>query len=91
MTAKYRLACVLVNGDFRIHGDGCRDIPEDAARSDASAWYIEVASVHEANIECWGDVSSDNYEEGTSEWHADCDNNADLASRFLPCVPKELT
>lgn len=87
---KHKLAVILVNGDYRIHGDGCKDIPRDAARSDAGAWYIEVATLHEANIDCWGDVSSDNYEEGTKEWHDECDSNATLASRFLPCVPSEL-
>ena len=87
---KYRLAVILVNGDYRIHGDGCRDIPRDAAKSDAGAWYIEVSSEHEANIECWGDVATDNYEEGTPEWHAECDRDASMASTFLPCVPSEM-
>lgn len=90
MTTKYRVAAVLVNGDFRIHGDGCRDIARDAAQSEAGAWYIEAATEHEVNIDCWGDVSSDNYRQGTPEWHAECDTNASVASHFLPCVPKEL-
>jgi hypothetical protein len=84
---KNKLAAILVNGAFRIHGDGCRDIPRDAAQSDAGAWYIEVSTIHEANVKCWGDVSSDNYREHTTEWHNECDKNATLASRFLPCVP----
>jgi hypothetical protein len=84
---KHKLGVVLVNGDFRIHGDGCRDIPRDAAQSDGGAWYIEVATFHEANIKCWGDVSTDNYREGTPEWHNECDRNASVASRYLPCVP----
>jgi hypothetical protein len=85
---KHRLAVILVNGDFRIHGENCTDITRDERQSDTGAWYIEVASRHEANIECWGDVSSDNYEEGTPQWHEECDTNASIASRFLPCVPK---
>lgn len=84
---KHRLAVILVNGDFRIHRDGCRDVARDASQSDAGAWHIEVASLHEANTECWGDVSSDNYKEGSEEWHNECDLNAATASRFLPCVP----
>jgi hypothetical protein len=87
MTTKHRLAAVLVNGDFRIHAADCRDVPKDAAQSDAGAWHIEAATRHEVNIDCWGDVSSDNYEEGSPEWHAECDKNALIASRFLPCVP----
>lgn len=87
---KFRVAVVLVNGDFRIHGEGCQDISRDARRSDAGEWYIEADSRHEVNTDCWGDVSSDNYEEGTPEWHAECDKNASVASHFLPCVPKEL-
>lgn len=88
---KYRVAVVLVNGDFRIHGDGCRDIARDARQSDAGEWYVEASTRHEVNIDCWGDVSSDNYPESTPEWHDECDKNARLASHFLPCVPKELT
>lgn len=84
---KQRLAVILVDGDFRIHGDGCRDIARDAAKSDAGAWYMEVSSLHEVNTECWGDIASDNYETGSREWHDECDRDADMASHFLPCVP----
>lgn len=87
---KIRLAAILVNGDFRIHRADCADVPRDARRSDAGAWYIEVASRHEANIECWGDVASDNHTEGSREWHNECDLNASLASHYLPCVPYSL-
>jgi hypothetical protein len=84
---KHKLAVILVDGDYRIHGAGCRDIPRDERQSDAGAWYIEVSTIHEANIDCWGDVATDNYDEGTPEWHAECDRDASAASRFLPCVP----
>jgi hypothetical protein len=84
---KHKLGVILVNGDFRIHGAHCADIMRDSAKSDGGVWWIEVSSIHEANTECWGDVSGDNYEEGTPEWHAECDKNAAMATRFLPCVP----
>jgi hypothetical protein len=84
----HKLGAILVNGDFRIHGAHCSDILRDSAQSDAGVWWINVASIHEANIACWGDVSGDNHPEGSPEWHAECDMNAELASRFLPCVPK---
>lgn len=87
---KHKLAVILVNGDFRIHGAGCRDIERDAAKSDGGAWYMEVSSRHEANTECWGEVAADNLEEGTQEWHDECDMNASVASRFLSCVPRSL-
>lgn len=90
MTTKYRVAAILVNGDFRIHGENCMDIRKDEAQSDGGRWYIEATTHHEVNIDCWGDVASDNYEEGTPEWHAECDKNAAMASRFLPCVPEAL-
>lgn len=87
---KHRLAVILVNGDFRIHGAHCSDILRDSAKSDGGVWFMEVASRHEANTECWGDVSGDNHAEGSREWHDACDENASIASRFLPCVPPEL-
>lgn len=87
MTEKYRLAVILVDGDFRIHHESCRDVARDATKSDGGAWHMEVASRHEVNTECWGDVASDNYEEGSLEWHAECDRDAAIASHFLPCVP----
>lgn len=90
MSTKFRVAAILINGVFRIHGEGCRDIARDAQQSDGGAWYIEAATRHEVNTECWGDVSSDNYEEGTPAWHAECDKSASIASHFLPCVSKEM-
>lgn len=86
----YRVWAVLVSGDFRIHGDGCRDIKRGERKADIPAWPLDVTSRHEVNTDCWGDVSSDSFEQGTKEWHAACDENAALASVFLPCVPESM-
>ncbi len=87
---KYRLAVILVNGDFRIHGEDCIDITRDARQSDAGAWYVEAETRHEANIACWGDIATNDHAEGSPEWHAYVDTCADMASRYLPCVPSGL-
>ena len=81
-----KLAAILINGDFRIHAASCVDIMRDSAKSDAGAWFIEATDRHDANMQCWGDVASDNYPEGSPEWHAACDTNASVASRYLPCA-----
>lgn len=84
--SKVRLAVILVDDAYRIHGERCRDILRDERLSDGGTEYIEVTDRHEANVWCWGDIASDNLVEGSPEWHAKCDADAAIASVFLACV-----
>jgi phenylpyruvate tautomerase PptA (4-oxalocrotonate tautomerase family) len=70
---------MLVNGDFRVHAAGCKDVPKDLAKSDYSkAAEATWANEDEAVRELWSDQI------------AESDDPTDLSSyfgatEFLPC------
>lgn len=73
------------HGNSRIHSAECRDVEREAKRFHDSPWTFDADTRHDVNLAVWGDVATDETEEGTPEWHSLCDESAAYASVFLPC------
>ncbi len=81
-----KIAVISINGDYRIHAAECADVAREVKKSDAGAWTVDVEDRRTLDIECWGDVASDNHEENTPEWLAYIGECASACSKYLPCA-----
>lgn len=80
MTA-YRVA--YVGGEYRVHSTSCRD----ALREDEFAFLMFAETDQQAAEELWGDIASDEYEQGSPEWQLLC-REYHRDTRYLPCTKR---
>ena len=75
-------------GNFRVHRADCQDVPRETKRwylANGRPWTFEADNTHDVHTTTWGDVASDNFPEGSDEWHTECDVFGLACTRFLPC------
>ena len=78
-----RLRAYLINGELRVHRDGCRDCDKEARRSDSPGDAEEYASRAEVIASLWSDIIAENPElYGTPGGLA----SLEAETIFLPCT-----
>lgn len=73
------------HGDERVHDAKCADVKREAKRTGNEPYYLAAATREDAARDWYGEVASDNYEEGTPEWEQHIRDCVAIAMTFLPC------
>ena len=72
-------------GDEKVHAAGCKDVKREAKRTGNEPYFLSAATREAVARDWYGDVASDNHEEGTPEWEQEVMNCMEMAMTFLPC------
>ena len=82
------LEFVLVNGDFRVHKSGCKDVPRDLAKSDyQEPGRMNAETQREAILDLWDDQIRESAEDGDNPTDEELGQYIG-ATDFAPCTKK---
>jgi len=83
----YKVTVTGPNDPTEIHKPGCKDL-DNRRKFHETTWTVTVSSLRELAIEVWGDVASDELDEGSPEWIAQCEEWLASEYRIMPCAPQ---